>query len=64
METIKSFVGLDVHKATISISVAEDGRNCPVRFLGVIPNTAEDVAKMAKRLARHGELNFCYEASC
>jgi transposase len=36
----RSFVGLDVHKATISISVAEDGRGGPVRFLGVIPNTA------------------------
>jgi hypothetical protein len=38
----RSFVGLDVHKATISISVAEDGRSGPVRFLGVIPNTAAD----------------------
>ena len=60
---IRSFVGMDVHKATISISVAEDGRSGPVRFLGVIPNTADEVAKMAKRLARHGELDFCYEAS-
>jgi transposase len=58
----RSFIGLDVHKATISISIAEDGRNGPVRFLGVIPNTAEEVAKLAKRLARHGELDFCYEA--
>jgi hypothetical protein len=24
-QTIRSFVGMDVHKATISISVAEDG---------------------------------------
>ncbi len=30
---------------------------------GVIPNTAEDIAKLAKRLAKHGELDFCYEAS-
>ena len=56
MKVVRSFIGLDVHKETISISVAEDGRNGPVRFLGVIPNTADDVAKMAKRLARHGEL--------
>jgi transposase len=54
---------MDVHKATISISVAEDGRSGPVRFLGVIPNTPEAVHKMAKQLARHGELDFCYEAS-
>ena len=63
MQTVRSFVGMDVHKATISISVAEDGRNGPVRFLGVIPNTPDDIAKMAKRLAKHGELDFCYEAS-
>jgi transposase len=58
----RSFVGMDVHKATISISIAEDGRNGPVRFLGVIPNVPEDIAKMAKRLSRHGDLDFCYEA--
>ena len=39
MKQTRSFVGMDVHKATISISVAEDGRSGPVRFLGVIPNT-------------------------
>ena len=45
MKTVRSFVGMDVHKETISISVAEDGRNGPVRFMGVIPNTAEDVPR-------------------
>ena len=63
MKQIRSFVGMDVHKATISISVAEDGRSGPVRFIGVIPNTPEAVHKMAKQLTRHGELDFCYEAS-
>jgi transposase len=63
MQTVRSFVGMDVHKETISVSIAEDGRNGPVRFLGVIPNAADDVAKMAKRLSKHGELDFCYEAS-
>jgi hypothetical protein len=29
-QTIRSFVGMDVHKATISISVAEDGPRGPV----------------------------------
>lgn len=63
MKQTRSFVGMDVHKATISISVAEDGRSGPVRFVGEIPNTPEAVHKMAKQLARHGELDFCYEAS-
>jgi hypothetical protein len=40
----RSFVGLDVHKASISISIAEDGRSGPV-------HTSEEVAKMAKRIA-------------
>jgi transposase len=62
MRTARLFVGMDVHKTTISISVAEDERSGPVRFIGVIPNTAEAVTKIAKQLARHGQLDFCYEA--
>jgi transposase len=58
----RSFIGLDVHKDTISVSIAEDGRDGAVRFIGVIANTPDEVAKMAKRLSRHGELDFCYEA--
>jgi hypothetical protein len=63
MKQIRSFVGMDVHKATISISVAEDGRSGPVRFIGVIPNSPDAVVKMAKQLARHGELDFCCRAA-
>jgi hypothetical protein len=33
-QSIRSFVGMDVYKATISISVAEDGWRGPVRFIG------------------------------
>jgi transposase len=33
-----------------------------VRFLAVIGNSLDEIAKMAKLLSRHGELNFCYEA--
>src|ERR1700730_1353611 len=59
------YIGLDVHKATISATVAEDGRNGPVRFLGTIPNTPTDIAKLAKRLSKNNErLDFCYEAGC
>jgi hypothetical protein len=41
VRTTRSFIGMDLHKATISISIAEDGRNGSVRFLGVIPNAPE-----------------------
>jgi transposase len=59
------FVGLDIHKLTISVTVAEGGRGGPVRFLGTIPNKPPDVARLAKSLAKKGrELHFCYEAGC
>jgi transposase len=58
-----AYIGLDVHKASISVSVAEDGRDGPVRFIGEIPNTPADVEKLARRLAKDGHrLEFCYEA--
>jgi hypothetical protein len=53
---------MDVHKEIISISVAEDGRNGPDRFIGVIPNQPDDISKMAKRLAKYCDLDFCDEA--
>ena len=48
------YIGLDVHKLSIAVSTAEDGRDGAVRFLGEIRNTPTDVAKLAKRLARDG----------
>jgi hypothetical protein len=32
-------VGLDAHKASISVTVAEEGRDDSVTFMGAIPNT-------------------------
>ena len=59
------YVGMDVHKETISVTVAEEGRDGPVRFRGTISNTPTDIRKLARNLARNGErLEFCYEAGC
>jgi hypothetical protein len=34
-----TFVGLDVHKRTTSVAIAEPGRTGEVRLLGEIPST-------------------------
>jgi len=56
-----SFIGLDVHKDSIFISIAEEGRDAPIRFLGTIPNLPDEIGKLARKLSQHGALDFCYE---
>jgi len=45
-----TYVGLDVHEATVSVAVAEGGRGGEVRQLGVFENRAEVLSKLAARL--------------
>lgn len=55
------FVGLDVHKETIAVAVAE--ADATVESLGTIQNTPEAVRKLVKKLReKGGELRVCYEA--
>ncbi|RJL05836.1 hypothetical protein C9E82_05435 [Paracoccus siganidrum] len=57
------FIGLDVHKATISVAVAQGERRAEVRHLGTIPHRPGDVRKLVGKLSKGGrELHFCYEA--
>ena len=57
------FVGLDVHKATISVAIAEDGRGGEVRSVGTVGNDAGQISKLVERLSKEGrQLHFCYEA--
>ncbi|MFA9462612.1 IS110 family transposase [Thiohalorhabdus methylotrophus] len=59
-----AFIGLDVHKNTIAISVARAGRDGPESW-GEISNKPQKVAKLVERLAGEfgGEvLLFAYEA--
>jgi transposase len=51
---------LDVHAQTIAVAVAETGGE--VRSLGVIPNSAESVSKLIKKLGKPEQLRVCYEA--
>lgn len=62
MNKFSKYVGLDVHKETIAVSVAEaDGGE--VRYIGEIANTPEAIEKLVKQLRKGGaNLSFCYEA--
>jgi hypothetical protein len=58
-----AYVGLDVHKTTIAIAIAEAGRGSEVRFFGEIANSPYALAPLLKKLgARHGKLYFVHEA--
>ena len=41
-----TYVGLDVHEATVSVAVAEGGRGGEVRQLGVFENRPEVLSNM------------------
>ncbi len=57
-------VGLDVHKETIAVAVAEPGRGEPV-YRGEIANKPKTIEKLLTKLSETyggGLLQFCYEA--
>jgi len=61
-KTVK-YVGLDVHKNTIAVAVAEDGERGEVREHGEIANTPAALTKLLGKLGgSEVELHVCYEA--
>ena len=57
-----AYIGLDVHKETISVAIAASGRGAP-DFYGTVPSTPEALTQLARRLAEDPtKVSFCYEA--
>lgn len=57
-----TYVGLDVHKDTIVVALAETGLRGEVREHGKIANTPTALKALSAKLAPGRELRFCYEA--
>jgi transposase len=64
MSKIIHFIGLDVHKESVAVSIAPSD-STEVRFYGSIGGLLQDMDRLIKKLAAAqpgAELRFCYEA--
>jgi len=64
MSQVIHFLGLDVHKESVAVSIAPSD-STEVRHYGSIGGTLDDLDRLIKKLqaaAPQAELRFCYEA--
>jgi transposase len=59
--TILKYVGLDVHKDTIAVAVAEDGKADAV-VLGTYANDEKRLRAVLSKIGKPEQLRVCYEA--
>jgi transposase len=60
---IVKYVGLDVHKDSITIAIADEGRDGNVRVYGKIRNDLDQIDKvMRKLISQNSQLHCVYEA--
>jgi len=63
MVKIVKYIGLDVHKNSIAIAIAEDGRKRDVNFYGVMKNDMNQLHKFfLKQISQGTEPRGVYEA--
>ena len=62
MNTVK-FIGMDVHKKTITIAIADEGRQNQPRLYGTIANDLDALDKFCRKMVSTStQLHFVYEA--
>ena len=61
-ETSKFHVGLDVHKDSISVGVAEPGRAAG-RLIGKVVHDVSKLHKLLSKIGKPEQLHLVYEAS-
>jgi len=65
MKAITLYIGLDVHKDSITIAIAQPGRQGEIRLYGTITNDLHALEKVLARIRKAhpgARLEVCYEA--
>ena len=62
MKTFSTYVGLDVHKNSICIAVANGDSREPARALGTVPNDLTRLLHKLRKLGAPKTVRVCYEA--